>query len=56
MGFESWQSEPFFNQRKYMNSCSFAGIFGFVTDLTSSAFVHFSSVKRLEESQNLILL
>ena len=31
-----WQSEPIFKQLKYMNSCSFAEIFGFGPDLTSS--------------------
>ena len=38
-----------------MNSCSFSDIFGFGPDLTSSEFVYFSFVKRLETS-NLISL
>ena len=41
---------PFFNQLKYMNSCSFAEIFSFGPDLTSSEFVYFSSDKCLEVS------
>ena len=38
-----------------MNSSSFLDIFGFEPDLTSSEFVYFSFVKRLETS-NLISL